>query len=180
MRFLVTKTCQGVMDTKDERNRIKKAFRRDPETRRHLMLLMDAIDAMDWVKANRMLSSKWWQGRDKKCECPRLEFVGMLQLQNPKMLAYPADGFELRAGYSTLVYVMNEKKKKGGVDYKVEPIEVDSNFAPKGYHAVTDDSKSGCIGCAFQKSTSCGLDRKCAACERPDKQMVIFVANKES
>ena len=27
---------------------------------------------------NKELESKWWAGRDKKRECPRLEFVGML------------------------------------------------------------------------------------------------------
>lgn len=51
---------------------------------------------------------------------------------------------------------------------------VNHNFAPKGCIAVTDTSKTGCIGCEFEKETDCGLDRKCASSERPDKQNVIF------
>lgn len=51
------------------------------------------------------------------------------------------------------------------------------NFAPKGYHAVADKSKTGCVGCAFECNTQCGLARKCASSERPDKRTVIFVAN---
>ena len=51
------------------------------------------------------------------------------------------------------------------------------NFAPKGYHAVADKSKTGCVGCAFESDTQCGLDRKCASSERPDKRTVIFIAN---
>ena len=50
------------------------------------------------------------------------------------------------------------------------------NFAPKGYHAVK--SKTGCVGCAFESDTQCGLDRKCASSERPDKRTVRFVANR--
>jgi hypothetical protein len=121
MRFLITKTCQGIMDTESERQRIKKAFRNDPETRRRLTLLMDAIEAMDWEKANRMLSSKWWQGRDKKYECFRLEFVGMFELQNPKMPGHPAGGFEIRSGYRDLAYVMTHQKKVG-IKYMVEKV----------------------------------------------------------
>ena len=121
MRLLITKTFQGVLDTERERQRIKKAFRRDPETRRHLTLFMDAIEDGDWKKANRMLSSKWWQGRNKKMECPRLEFVGMLDLQNPKMPGHPADGFDHWSGYQDLAYVMTHQKKVGG-KYMVEKI----------------------------------------------------------
>ena len=59
MRMMVTKVCQGVLDTAHERQRIRKAFRDDPGTRRHLDLLMDAVEAGDWGKANRMLEGKW-------------------------------------------------------------------------------------------------------------------------
>lgn len=41
MKLLLTKTCQGVIDTDCERERIKKAFRNDPETRRRLTLLVE-------------------------------------------------------------------------------------------------------------------------------------------
>jgi hypothetical protein len=108
------------MDTESERQRIKKAFRNDPETRRRLTLLMDAIEAMDWEKANRMLSDKWWQGRDEKCECSRLEFVGMADFRNPKMAGHSADGFDRWAEYGQLVYMMSHKQEKGGVKYSIE------------------------------------------------------------
>lgn len=123
MRFLITRTCQGVMDTKYERLRIQKAFRGDRENRRRLMLLMDAIEAGKWEKANQMLESKWWRGRDKKLECPRTEFIGMLLLQNPTKGRLPAYGFDCWMGYSALIEVMSSKKPSGGIDYKVELLE---------------------------------------------------------
>lgn len=52
------------------------------------------------------------------------------------------------------------------------------SLAPKGYHAVVDRSKDGCTGCAFESGTRCGMDRRCAPCERPDGRRVIFVINK--
>ena len=51
------------------------------------------------------------------------------------------------------------------------------NFAPNGYHAVAYKRKTGCVGCAFESDTQCGLDRKCTPSDRPDKRKVIFVAN---
>ncbi len=56
---------------------------------------------------------------------------------------------------------------------------VDHNFAPKGYKAVVDNSLNGCTGCAFESSNECGLGRRCAAVERPDKRNVIFKRRKE-
>ena len=53
--------------------------------------------------------------------------------------------------------------------------KVDRNYAPRGYHAVVDKSRTGCVGCAFESDTQCGLGRKCASFERPDKQEVIFI-----
>jgi hypothetical protein len=50
-------------------------------------------------------------------------------------------------------------------------------FAPKGYHAVADKSKCGCVGCAFENDAQCGLTRKCTSSERPDGRTVIFIAN---
>lgn len=50
----------------------------------------------------------------------------------------------------------------------------DRNFAPKGYYAVPDTSKTGCGGCAFEQDGKCGLDRQCASSERPDRCNVIF------
>lgn len=122
MKMLLTKVCQGVVDTDRERLRIKKAFRNDPETRLHLTRLMDAIEAGQWKKAQRMLDGKWWSGRDRKCECPRLEFVGMLDLANPKKPGHPASGFDNWAGYAHLVYVMSRRQEVGGNRYTVTPI----------------------------------------------------------
>lgn len=113
MKLLLTKIAQGVIDTDRERRRIEKAFKKDPETRKRLNLLMDAIEAGHWKKADKMLSSRWWQGRDSKMECPRLEFVGMLDLQNPEMLGHPADGFNCWASYRDLVWQMTGKSEPG-------------------------------------------------------------------
>ena len=55
---------------------------------------------------------------------------------------------------------------------------VDRNFAPKGCYAVADKSKEGCVGCRYEPSTPCGLNRKCTPGERPDKRNVIFVTDK--
>lgn len=52
------------------------------------------------------------------------------------------------------------------------------SLAPKGYHAVADKSKEGCVGCAFEENVVCGMFWKCAPCERPDKRRVIFIANR--
>ena len=37
----------------------------------------------DPAKYAKELSGKWWQGRDKKFECPRLEFIGMVKHSSP-------------------------------------------------------------------------------------------------
>lgn len=122
MKMLLTKVCLGVINTDRERLRIKKAFRNEPETRRRLTLLMDAIDAGQWKKARRMLDSKWWHGRDRKRECPRLEFVGRLDLTNPNKLGHLASGFENWVGYAHLVYVMSCRQEAGDSQYTVTPI----------------------------------------------------------
>jgi len=52
--------------------------------------------------------------------------------------------------------------------------EINSLDAPKGYKAIKPIHC--CIGCAFESSTQCGLERNCTGGgERKDKQMVIFV-----
>ena len=130
MILKVTKICQGVFSTDHERQRIRKAFRRDPETRRHLMALMDAIEAGQWKKAQRMLDGKWWSGRDKKSECPRAEFIGMLNLQNPENLGHPASGFDAWSDYATLVYTMSRKSEPGRTKFKIEEIS-EENLSQK-------------------------------------------------
>jgi hypothetical protein len=120
MKLVVTKVCRAVVDTTSERQRISKAFRKDPETRKRLTLLMDAIEARDWQKAIKLLAAKWWSGRDKRQECPRCEFIGLMELRragNPKA---PAPGFDLWANYADLVFKMAAKRKPGDVEYTVE------------------------------------------------------------
>jgi len=59
---------------------------------------------------------------------------------------------------------------------KVKEIKaIDKNFAPKGFIAVPDNSKPGCLGCAFEASIRCGNDRRCCMDERPDGRRVMFI-----
>lgn len=120
MKLLVTKTCVGVLDTDRERKRIAEAFKDDTETQKKLTELMDAIEALDWKKARNLLESKWWQGRDKEQECPRAEFLGMLNLKDPENPNHPARGFDTWAGYDELVFVMTEPINSKS--YKVENV----------------------------------------------------------
>ena len=119
MKLILTKVCQGVIDTEHERQRIKEAFKGESEIRRRLTLLMDAIEAQDWKKAREMLGNKWWNGRDRKRECPRVEFIGMLNMMNPKRRGHPANGFDVWASYGDLADRMARKPEKGGVKYTV-------------------------------------------------------------
>jgi hypothetical protein len=104
MKFTLKKTCIGILDTAIERKRIAKAFKRDPEVRKQLTEFMDAIEAMDWKKAVKLLSSEWWKGRDEKEECPRTEFIGLLSFG--KFL----HGFDPTASYADLAFTMLEKR----------------------------------------------------------------------
>ena len=108
MRLLITKTFAGVVDTAKERARIREAFRGDPVTRKKLTELMDAVEALDWKRAERLLLSKWWQGRDRRQGCPRVEFIGLLDAQatenGPRV---PAWGFDVMSSYINLVAWMN-------------------------------------------------------------------------
>lgn len=122
MKLLIKKVCQGVLNTGAERVRIARAFKNSPETQKRLLKLMDAIEAQDWKKAGLLLADKWWRGRDKKSECPRQEFLGMLNLADPKRPKSPAVGFDHWARYGNLIYVM-ASKQKGGAEYTVTPIE---------------------------------------------------------
>jgi hypothetical protein len=120
MKLMVTKVCRGVLDTDAERQRIKKAFRDDPVTRDRLNQIMDAVEALDWDKAYKLLSDKWWRGRDKKQECSRLEFIGTLDMKNPESLESPASGFDYHASYIDFILSMEAEDKPGDVEYKVE------------------------------------------------------------
>ena len=121
MKLLVTKTCVGVLDTDRERKRIAEAFKDDPEAMGKLTELMDAIEALDWKLAKKLLASKWWQGRDPEQECHRAEFLGMLNLKDPEDPKLPAMGFDTFASFDELVFVMTEPIH--AKRYKVEEIE---------------------------------------------------------
>ena len=121
MKFLLSKSCQGVFDTATERQRIKEAFKNDKETRKRLLALIDAVEAGQWGKAAKMLAGKWWQGRDKKEECHRLEFCGMLNLMVPGQSKL-ANGFDHWADYADLIYVMAKNRKPEDTQYTVTKV----------------------------------------------------------
>ena len=83
MKITIEKTAQITIDTSVERKRINKAFKDDKITRQKLHELMDLIENEQWEKAGQELEGSWWQGRDEKLECPRLEFVGMIHSDSP-------------------------------------------------------------------------------------------------
>ena len=122
MKLKITKVCEAILDTDIERQRISKAFRDNPETQQQLTILLDAIEEMNWEKAYQLLDSKWWNGRDKKLECPRLEFIGGLKLRCPDC-SKSAIGFENWLNYLDLVSLMywKEETNKDGFQIKVEP-----------------------------------------------------------
>lgn len=121
MKLLVTKTCVGVLDTDRERKRIASAFADQPEVQKKLTELMDAVEALDWKLAEKLLASKWWQGRDSKQECHRAEFLGMLNLQNPERPGWMADGFDTWSGYDQLVFALSDSEHSKR--YKVEEMK---------------------------------------------------------
>lgn len=120
MKMRLTKVCVGLIDTSVERRRIKSAFRKDPETRRRLTLLMDAIEAENWKEARRLLAAKWWEGRDKRLECPRAEFIGLVQAANPHNPRVPASGFDVMGDYSDLICCLTRRREPGDITYTVE------------------------------------------------------------
>ena len=83
MKFIVRKTVTFAVDTASEHARIKRAFRSDPVTQKKLNEFMDLIEARNWEKALTELAGTWWQGRDDKMECPRMEFIGMIKHTSP-------------------------------------------------------------------------------------------------
>jgi hypothetical protein len=102
MKLQIQKTCSGVIDTSKERKRIKEAFVDRPYTQKMLDKLMDAIEAQDWESAYKQLESKWWNGRDKEYECPRLEFVGILDFDIKTVF-----GLDVHGSYADLVWAMH-------------------------------------------------------------------------
>jgi hypothetical protein len=112
MIFKITKTCVGTIDTSIERKRILKAFKNEPETRKELTKLMDAIESQNWKLAEKLLNSKWWQGQDEKRECSRYEFIGSLNVVDVIDHSIPASGFNIGSSYADLVFVMRNSPKQ--------------------------------------------------------------------
>ena len=78
MKMTIEKAFTFTVDTAKERKRIKGGFTHNKAAQKKLLKLMDLVEAEKWEAAYEFLESKWWQGRDKEYECPRLEFLGML------------------------------------------------------------------------------------------------------
>ena len=111
MKLKLQKICTGIIDLDVERKRISESFEDDPQTQSHLNKLMDLIEAQKWEEAKKELDKKWWDGRDKVVECPRTEFIGLLDFTEN-------EGFDLWASYADLVYNMINRPNM----YKAERI----------------------------------------------------------
>lgn len=85
MKMTIQKTVLLQFDTDVERTRINNVFKSkgDKKTKDYLLKLMDLIEGQKWDEALQELQGEWWDGRDEKRECPRLEFVGMLHHNSP-------------------------------------------------------------------------------------------------
>jgi hypothetical protein len=122
MKLKIAKVCHGVIDTEKERTRIDLAFSNDPETRHYLLYLIDAIEEGQWEAAQLMLQGKWWTGDDEDVGCPRTDFIGELNVEDPEFPERPASGFSLSSGYEDLVYSMAEQvlaTSRGAKDIKL-------------------------------------------------------------
>jgi len=98
MQLVIQKSFEFVVNTASERARIKKAFKNDKVTRSKLTLLMVLIETGCWQSAKEELEGKWWNGRDKRLECPRLEFIGLVNCNHPHIDPW--------ISYRELVYAM--------------------------------------------------------------------------
>lgn len=99
MKIKLTKTFTCVIDTDEERKRIKENFK--GKNLQKLNEFLDAIEALDLKKAEALLDTKWWNGYDKDAHCSRLEFIGFLF--NSERVP---NGFYSYASYSDLVYAV--------------------------------------------------------------------------
>ena len=98
----IEKICSGVIDTSAERERILTCWSPKSAERKHLLKLMDHIEAQDWDAADAELEGKWWRNRDRRRECPRVEFVGMLNMQD-------SFGFDVWSSYADLVWAFKNR-----------------------------------------------------------------------
>ena len=83
MEITLQKTVTITFDTAIERERIAKAFKDRKDIRVKLDKLMDLIEQEKWTDAMKELEGEWWNGRDEKQECPRLEYVGLIHHLSP-------------------------------------------------------------------------------------------------
>ena len=100
MKLVIQKSFEFVVNTAYERARIEKAFKKDNVTRGKLTLLMDLIEAGFWQGAKAELEGEWWNGRDKRLECPRLEFIGLVKCNHPHIDRWMS--------YRELVYAIDD------------------------------------------------------------------------
>ena len=120
MMFHIQKSYDGVFDTDLERQRIEAAFSKNPFVKKRLNELMDLIEAQDWRSAEKLLDSRWWNGHDEHKECPRVEFIGSMDIRDPKNHERLADGFDhCHTSYEDLVYMMIHRPN----NYKLTKVE---------------------------------------------------------
>ena len=109
MKITFEKRDVFVVDTAKERRRIAKAFARDAETRKRLTRLMDCIEYDMWEEAVTELESDWWQGYDERQECPRCEFVGMLDIPGSSWATYMDLVYAMYAPGTSIIRVMGKE-----------------------------------------------------------------------
>ena len=80
MKMTIEKSFEFTIDTGKERQRIEECFnvKGKKTTYKKLLKLMDLVEAEKWEEAEAELDGEWWNGRDRDQECPRAEFIGML------------------------------------------------------------------------------------------------------
>ena len=123
MKFLLTKTCRGVIDTQDERDRIDRCFQEkgDSAAKKRLLALMDKIEAQDWQGAAELLKDKWWRKRDSKdgiCNCECIGNVYPVSKNKPEIYAM---GFDAYTTYYELVFRMLNSNPEE-MEHKMEKI----------------------------------------------------------
>ena len=74
----IRKCAEVEIDLEAEKKRIKSAFTREPEIKKKLLKLIDLVEQEKWKEAEKFLDQKWWKSKDKKRECSRYEFIGLV------------------------------------------------------------------------------------------------------
>lgn len=100
MKITLRKTVECTFDTTVERKRIANAFKDQKDVQDKLYKLMDLVEREKWEEAYEELHGEWWDGRDTRQECPRLEFVGMLK--------HDSHFFDIWATYLDLILNMRD------------------------------------------------------------------------